>query len=121
MNDDQLDAIASPHQPDYDSIGGCVCAESYPCSTLALVAEVRALRDQLKWNGQLNRALVEAHEAAVLDRARYRKAIELALREVDGLRPYESREVGDVHPVGVVDDIACELGRVLDRDGEVTG
>ena len=44
LDDEALDAIASPHQPDYDSVGGCTCAESYPCSTLGLVGEVRALR-----------------------------------------------------------------------------
>ena len=42
--EEDLQVIESPHQPDYDSIGGCVCGESYPCSTRGLVAEVRRLR-----------------------------------------------------------------------------
>lgn len=39
-----FDAVVAPHQPDYDSVGGCVCGESYPCTTRLLVAEVRRLR-----------------------------------------------------------------------------
>lgn len=42
--EEQLRDVERPHQPDYDSIGGCVCGEVYPCDTRVLVAEVRRLR-----------------------------------------------------------------------------
>ena len=46
--EDDLQVIESPHRPDYDSFGGCVCGESYPCTTRGLVAEVRRLRRSIE-------------------------------------------------------------------------
>ena len=48
LTHEQIDAIAAPRQTDYDSVGSCVCGESYPCSTLALVAEVVRLTDGIR-------------------------------------------------------------------------
>jgi hypothetical protein len=39
--------ILSSHQVDYDSIGGCVCGESYPCTTRMLVTKARNLSAEL--------------------------------------------------------------------------
>ena len=54
-----LDAIRSPHQPDYDSFQGCVCGGTYPCTTLGLVDEVVRLRA----------AITEHHDRTCRERA----------------------------------------------------
>ncbi len=56
MDADRLEQIVSVHQTDYDSIGGCECGESYPCTTRSLVNEVRRLQYGIRascewWDG----------------------------------------------------------------------
>ena len=100
--EDDLKAIESPHQPDYDSIGGCVCGESYPCTTRGLVAEVRRLRaDKEALSSALRMAASTFRSKAV--------SADSMRRQADGWYDIADRH-GTPHP------LAADMEGVFARD-----
>ena len=73
MTDADLGSIEDPHEIDYDSVGGCVCGESYPCTTRGLVAEVRRLRAKLE---EAHLRSIEARNPGIdMERVRRERAL----------------------------------------------